>query len=330
MADDRVENINLLEPYWPQSSGAILITSRSWINFNFDPQRKGTTVQPFDETERWEVLCKLLSWETGESTAVEDGEYLAVDGLSLEDKVSADDLEAARTILQESVGFGLALALQLTASLIKARQTNQKSIRSLLEDFVSHSDSVPNRPPHDSLLNTSHTVDTLYSIAFAALSTHAKAFLNVLCFLSPDVTQDALFNPKDQGTLSPMLDFCKQEQRRLGTLSPELLEVIKELQQAALIKREGRILSIHRVVQEAFYYLLTGERQAAFEAAVRLVNEAFPKQIHGRPFHKVWERCELYIQEVLFLTQKFEHFRKSEFPVSAPPEFGELLKNAAW
>ncbi|KAL8950292.1 MAG: hypothetical protein Q9222_003658 [Ikaeria aurantiellina] len=308
------ENINLLEPYWPQSSGAILITSRSWVNFNFDPERKGATVELFNGFERLEVLYRLLDW----------------DATTVDEKISKDDLETIKTLLLEKQGFGLGLAIQLTSSLIRAHRSREAPLQDLLETYQRHSRNIPDRPPHDKMLNTSHVVDVLYSIAFAALSPHARTLLNVLCLLSPDVTQEAIFNPKNQDVLSPMLDFCKQDVRRLATLAPELQVVVRELRDAALVKREARILSIHRVVQEAFFYLHIDERQSAFDAAVRLIDEAFPKQIHGRPLHSAWERCETYIQEALFLAGKFEDFLKQGQPLTAVPEFSELLKNAAW
>ena len=310
------ENINLLEPYWPASSGAILITSRSWVNFNFDSKRKGATVDIFDATERWEVLCRLL----GRDVARIDVE------------LSRDDLDATKALLAERPGFGLGLALSLTASLIRDCQARGAPIRGLLSDFRAHLEKVPDRLPHKKTLNTSHTVDTLYSVAFATLSPNAQTLLNVLCLLSPDITQEAIFNPKNQAVLSPMLEFCKQDVRKLATLSPQLQAAIKELRDAGLVRREGRILSVHRVVQEAFYYLHAEgeERQAAFNAAVRLIEEAFPRQVQGRPLHTAWERCESNIQEVLFLRRKYEDFRNAGRPVTAPPEFGELLKNAAW
>ena len=284
------------------------------MNFAFDTLRKGVTVDPFNKVERWEVLCKLVGWDTTNN----------------EDHVSTEDLNAIKTLLGEDAGFGLGLAISLTASLIQAREFRNQAIGDLLEDFETHSQRVPIRPPLYSTLNTSHTVDTLYSIAFSVLSKNAKTLLNILCLLSPDVTQESIFNPKNQEVLTPMLEFCKQETRKLATLSPQLHETIKELKYAGLIKREGRVLSVHRVVQEAFFYLHVEERQSAFDAAVRLIDEAFPRQIHGRLMHNKWERCEANIQDVLFLTAKYEDFRKAGRPVAAPPEFGELLKNAAW
>ena len=308
------ENIKLLEPYWPAASGAILITSRNWVNFAFDSMRKGVTIDPFNEVQRWEVLCKLVGWDKDKK----------------ESHVSTEDLEAIKALLRGDPGFGLGLAISLTASLIQAWESRNHPIGDLLEDFETHASRVPIRPPPYSTLNTSHTVDTLYSIAFATLSPNAKTLLNVLCLLSPDVTQEGIFNPKNQNVLTPMLEFCKQETRKLATLAPQLHATIKELRFAGLIKREGRILSVHRVVQEAFFYLHAEERQAAFDAAVRLIDEAFPRQIHGRLMHNAWERCEANIQDVLFLAAKYEDFKNSGKPVTAPQEFGELLKNAAW
>jgi hypothetical protein len=300
-----------LDGYWPQTNGAILITSRKWVNFNYDKERLGTTVETFNEEERWKILTNLLKWDADPVSS----------------QFSEDEIDAAKALLIR--GHGLGLAIGLTASLIKSYLASDKTIRNLLQKYDECSTALPPRPTHTKL-STSHAVDTLWSISFEGLSANAKALLSVLSLLSPDVTHVDLFNPKDQSILSPFLDFCRQETRKIATLSPGLQTAIKELLKADLVKREGRILSVHRVVQEAFFHIITDTRQAAFDAAVRLVYEAFPKQVNGRTLHPVWEQCETFIQDAQFVAYKYADFKKAGAPVSAPEELVKLLTHAAW
>ncbi|KAH0536242.1 hypothetical protein FGG08_006864 [Glutinoglossum americanum] len=115
------------------------------------------------------------------------------------------------------------------------------------------------------------------------------------------------------------------------TPSSGLTTAIQELSNAKLIKKEGRNLSVHRVVQEAFTYLSTEGLQDAFDSAVRLFYEAFPKQVNGRPLYPEWQRCQRYIQGSLFLAHRFAYkLRKMEPPVRIPQAFVKLLANCAW
>ena len=53
---------------------------------------------------------------------------------------------------------------------------------------------------------------------------------------------------------------------------PALESVINELLEKSLIKKDNRIISVHRVVQEAMNYHSLEDLQASFDAAVALVS----------------------------------------------------------
>jgi hypothetical protein len=68
-----------------------------------------------------------------------------------------------------------------------------------------------------------------------------------------------------QSILDGPLEFCKQDAKHIDKdsrvaladvidPSPQLLSAIEELLEKILIKRDGRNLSVHRVVQEATTY----------------------------------------------------------------------------
>jgi hypothetical protein len=110
-----------------------------------------------------------------------------------------------------------------------------------------------------------------------------------------------------------------------------LENAIKELRHAALIKRNDDELSIHRLIQQAFLY--TGSeavRQGYFDAAVRIVEFAFPHQINGIWLHDRWEECRVLIKHGMSLANHFSQAKAMHMPLASSPEFGELLKNCCW
>lgn len=56
-------------------------------------------------------------------------------------------------------------------------------------------------------------------------------------------------------------------------ITPALSAALDELRVANLIQWDHRIISVHRVVQEAMNYHSIEDLQASFDAAVRIVNE---------------------------------------------------------
>jgi hypothetical protein len=91
---------------------------------------------------------------------------------------------------------------------------------------------------------------------------------------------------------------------------PLLRAALDQLVDFKLIKQEGRELWAHRVVQEAMNYHSSEELQDYFNAAVALVYEAFPKQVHGHYFGR-WGACETYISHGARLSFQFANLKKS-------------------
>jgi hypothetical protein len=92
---------------------------------------------------------------------------------------------------------------------------------------------------------------------------------------------------------------------------PLLRAALDQLVDFKLIKQEGRELWAHRVVQEAMNYHSSEELQHYFDAAVALVYEAFPKQIHGDYLSGQWGACETYISHGAHLSFQFANLNKS-------------------
>ena len=90
----------------------------------------------------------------------------------------------------------------------------------------------------------------------------------------------------------------------------DLEAALETLSKAQLIKREGRTIDVHRVVQEAVNYQNQEDLQEAFDAAVGLVAEAFPKRQHGISLFEQWPICSLYIHDGVHLVQKFGEYTR--------------------
>jgi hypothetical protein len=301
-----------------------LITSRSYFNFT-KITRKGDTVKTFNPSQSWDLLLKFLgpTWQTRDT-----------EGL-----IPESESKAAKVLL-EKIG-GLALAIEQTATLIKDKRLNGISIAGFLDTFNECSARLRRRPRGERG-DLVHALDTIWSIAFDALSTNARSLLGVLGLLSPDVILIDLFLPRNQRALNGILTFCKKipadedgQQVALSTIttpSPALDEAIRELKAANLIKQDGRVLSIHRVVQEALNYMSLEDIQDYFNAVVQLVFEAFPRQMGGEPLLDQWSKCEDYIQHGIHLADKYVEILSlnAEEPLKPSEEFTFLLGSCAW
>jgi hypothetical protein len=322
---DNAEKERLLQGYWPVGArGSILITSRSHYNFMKDNKRKGETVRLFEPEESLELLLRLLG-PTWRQT-------------HLVDPFEESDMAAAKALMKK-IG-GLALAIHQAATLIEA---NDSSIFEFLKLYMKKLDSLParQRGERGPLIQS---LDTIWSIALDALSPNARTLLGVLGFLAPDLIPVDLFLPRDQTILQGKLEFCKMTpngQEVMASLanviepSPGLQNVIDELIAANLIRdHDGRNFSIHRVIQEAINYQNFADLQDSFDAAVRLVCEAFPRQQKGDPLYDHWSACELYVQHVVQLYTRFREYGPSNVhaanALQPQLEFIRLGANCGW
>src|SRR5579862_9267957 len=115
--------------------------------------------------------------------------------------------------------------------------------------------------------------------------------------MATDNIPEQLFLPHDQKALDGRLHFCKQDPEdidehgfakpiSIATTSPTFDEAIADLLEKKLIKQDGRMYSIHRVVQEATNYHDRKDLQDSFNSASKLVYEAFPKHDGSRSLYK--------------------------------------------
>ncbi|KIV90279.1 hypothetical protein PV10_07598 [Exophiala mesophila] len=315
---DNAEREQALNSYWPRESvGSVLLTSRSYYNFEHSERREGETIPVFSDEERWDLLMELLGPEW---------QHRHLGGAK-----GRLEREAARKLLEHLGGLALAIA-QASKLILDKELTGDQSIVTLLEIFDKASKQLP--PRFSGHRNEKiHALDTIWSIALNTVSRNARSLLSVFSLLAPDSIPVDLFLPGDQARLDGKLAFCKQDESYVTALqmSPGMEIAVKELQAAGLIRQDGRNFVIHRVIQEAMNYIDLGEIQESFDAATELLHEAFPKQIMGRPLQTMWPRCMMFVQHVVHLTKAFSTYQTgSQGYVTPKLNFIRLLSNCGW
>lgn len=317
---DNAERDQALNAYWPRDAvGSVLLTSRSYYNFEHNERRAGETVPVFTPDERWDLLMELLG---------DDWQRRHLGGQNGERERAAADT------LLDALG-GLALAISTAANLVlETNITRDQSIVSVLALFEKTSKTLPPRL-YGHRTEKIHALDTIMAIALNHVSRNARSLLGTFALLAPDSIPIDLFLI-DQKRLNGRLEFCKQPdgQNVPSDMSPGMKEAIEELKQAKLIRqsrRDRRIFVIHRVIQEAMNFKDMDDLQSTFEATVELLHEAFPVQLLGRPLVDKWLRCQMFVQHVVHLTKSFSNHQKGKHGALASTfNFIQLLSNCGW
>ena len=317
---DNAEKEQLLDAYWPKDKatyGSILITSRSHYNFENKEVRNGETVSLFNEQERWELLMELLGeeWQNEHLTG----------------KQEAVERYAARQLMANLDGLALAVA-QAANLILETRLTHDQSVHTILQLFEQNRMRLPPRQMGHRDAVT-HALDTIWSISLNALSQNARRLMGVFAMLSPDLIPIDLFLPSDQSRLNGSLDFCKQKDFATNAteMSDGMRAAIEELKTADLIQQDNRDFAVHRVIQEAMNWDNIYALQEAFDATTQVLADAFPHQKLGRPMHKDWPRCQMYIQHVQRLAGLFTQIRKGQSDSFRPSrDFVSLLARCGW
>lgn len=147
-----------------------------------------------------------------------------------------------------------------------------------------------------------------------------------------------LFLPRTQKVLDIALSFARQDPVHLdeneraslfSIITPSELfdKAMNQLLNRKFVKQSGRLLSVHRVVQEATNYHDKDDLQKSFAQAAILVYEQFPKYDIGTP-SKEWGVCQEYIPHGVYLSKKFSDYVRSG-AVNSTDEFIILLANCA-
>ena len=96
------------------------------------------------------------------------------------------------------------------------------------------------------------------------------------------------------------------------------------------INDETGLISIHRLIQEAYYYHMPEQqRHAIFGVIYRILCEAFPKRVMRRQMYEVWGKCEQLIHHIEAAQDKYEDLKPSGLDVQ-DPALDTMLADASW
>lgn len=162
---DNVEDLTVLDGYWPTSSkGSILITSRH-ENVAFEVNSDTLKICPFSTEQGSKLILKTLH----RSSYSED-----------EKKGS----EALSTVLG-----GLALAITVAAMQIRLkRMPIQNFVRAYIEkgSLLQNSSKIKN-------IFYKHSLDTVWKTAFSSMDSNAAFIFDTACFCAPDNVPMSIF-----------------------------------------------------------------------------------------------------------------------------------------
>lgn len=167
----------------------------------------------------------------------------------------------------------------------------------------------------------SKTVAAAFGLALDRLDENARSTIECLTFFDPNQIPEKLLSDST----------CKMSYLS-GHINRE--RIFKDLRRFTLIRRnpENSTLAIHRLLRDAAIRSLDlnmQKRQAAFDNAVHLINQAFPKQSASREhMTEVWTTCEMYVQHVISLHDVYTRMNgKSILHISV--DFVDTLYNCS-
>ncbi|KAL7929497.1 P-loop containing nucleoside triphosphate hydrolase protein [Trichoderma chlorosporum] len=230
----------------------------------------------------------------------------------LKDNISRDIQEEGLSAVElaEKLG-GHALAISHMAGLI---QQGSWPISEFMRIYLN-----------DSIRTHASALQAVWEVSFGSLESNSRVLLGVASFLVPDNMAQELFENKQGHDLPADLEFLLDDS--------EFSKAMEPLLTLALMKRDkdSRIFSCHRMVQTQFRsFLSPEERQQAFNNAVVLIYNAFPKEsdaTNKNQLYYQWTQCNRCLQHVLCLKDNFKEERKHSDKFKASSLFCELLKD---
>ncbi|PNP48425.1 hypothetical protein TGAMA5MH_00463 [Trichoderma gamsii] len=168
-------------------------------------------------------------------------------------------------------------------------------------------------------------LQAVWDVSFGTLERDSQVLLGVASFLVSDNMAQELYENRQGYDLPDDLEFFLDDLQFSEAMEPLLTLALMKWDQ------DARIISCHRMVQTQFRsFLSPEERQQAFDNAVVLVYNAFPKQsdaTNKNQFYHQWTQCNRCLQHVLCLKDNFKEERKHSKSFKASSLFCELLKD---
>jgi len=281
--DDRVKAVRM----WLESNaGWLMIFDNAWSPTDLDkylPKRGSGHVIITSRNPHWESLAKLLEVQVFERP--ESVKFL-LKRADLKDEKATD-------ILAETLG-DLPLALEQAGAYIKETGI---SVEDYLERFRNERKKVLE---HCKPGTYGETIAKTWNMSVKAASEEAPAsydLLNLCAYLAPDLIPRALLADGSRHIPEPLASTVKDIFK--------FDRVLASLRRYSLINYSIEGFSVHRMVQAAIQDGLEKECQKNWaEAAVRLVDDAFPKDHLNKP--QSWPCCALLLPHSMAATRYAE------------------------
>lgn len=297
---DNVENIDLLDDYWPSaSSGSILITSR-------DPLVKsyvyslghGLSTPPLDTTEGAKLLVDL----TGRRR------------LSIEERNKA-------TAIAEVLG-GLPLAIVQMAGVISRQDLSFSEFLDQYRKESAHADLFNLQiGPTNSWAGYEHTIASVWALDH--LEQAAQVLLEAISVLDPDSIPEYILEENPAADTWPGYPSTKAEYQRARA----------ELIQRSLITRQKdeKKLVVHRLIQDAVRARMTDSKfNDVFSFMLSFVSTVWPyKEFSFGNEISRWARCEEIFPHVFRFQNLFSRFKPSHNLIKPQLDGPRLFIDAA-
>lgn len=237
---DNADDPMILMDYWPQGSGAVLITSRDPLTKSlFSARMSGIDLEPLTDRAGASLLLRLT-------------------GVDVEDEDDAEDLARRNTHL---LG-GIPLAISQMAGIIRRQELSLAEFHDLYTDAAEHPDLYETKISDASTRGYAHSISTVWAIE--KLKPEARKLLELIAFLDADNIQEDLLVEASADIFPKDVTFKNSLYRDLRT----------ELLQSSLVRRnkQKNELFVHRLVQDAVRAKMSPDAaKEVFEFAVRLL-----------------------------------------------------------
>ncbi|OTA96823.1 hypothetical protein M434DRAFT_27437 [Hypoxylon sp. CO27-5] len=322
MIFDNVEELALLQTYWPQgSNGSIIITTTSKSIARYYAEGHQTIpVEPFNGETGTHMLLKL----TG------------MDESAIEERNTAN-------LIADALG-NLPLALDLVGnyvlSLGKSLSSFWREYPRFETDFLFNPNLVRWTPTHFEESISRIWALHLYPnslITNGHLNANSRRLINMLAFLDKDGTPLSLFQA---ATPEAMLFEGPDLQNEIENLDylidnpfKEVLALdgaIMNLRDRALVKLNDNTnrINCHRLVRQAVLKSMGhATKHTTFSQLVFYLNASFPTQEDGRPLHSKWTSCEVLASQVSALLESYSLYRNE---LGHPILLCEVAARCAW
>jgi hypothetical protein len=237
---DNADDPMILTDYWPQGSGAVLVTSRDPLAKSlFSARASGIDLEPLEDDAGAVLLLQLT-------------------GISIDDEDDVEDLAKRNAQL---LG-GIPLAISQMAGIIRRQELSLAEFHDLYTDAAEHLDLYNTKIGDGATKGYAHSISTVWAIE--KLKPEARTMLELISFFDADNIQEDLLVEASAEIFPRNITFKNSLYRDLRT----------ELLQTSLVRRnkQKNELSVHRLVQDAVRAKMdSATAQRMFDFAVRLI-----------------------------------------------------------